>query len=171
MTACQQNRFNFIGRSNGNCVSACASYCPKLLPDGTVSPWYDGAKSPAKRSGLALGAGFSSGLNLYAHVPRRSGSHSASECSVSRRDAGSAHPWVLGNSIALYLLEVFADKIPYVDTVWDAIHTFIPATRRCASRVCCRREPAHRNGAGAPALIAGESLLLRMAQKPVPALP
>jgi hypothetical protein len=25
----------------------------------------------------------------------------------------------------LYVVEFFADKIPYVDTVWDAIHTFI----------------------------------------------
>jgi hypothetical protein len=36
-----------------------------------------------------------------------------------------AHPAVLGIAVALYLVEFFADKIPYVDTVWDAIHTFI----------------------------------------------
>jgi hypothetical protein len=32
---------------------------------------------------------------------------------------------VLGIALALYVIEFFADKIPYVDTVWDAIHTFI----------------------------------------------
>jgi hypothetical protein len=32
---------------------------------------------------------------------------------------------VLGVAIALYLIEFFADKIPYFDTIWDAIHTFI----------------------------------------------
>jgi Domain of unknown function (DUF4126) len=36
-----------------------------------------------------------------------------------------SHPWVLGIAISMYLLEFFADKIPYVDTLWDAIHTFI----------------------------------------------
>jgi hypothetical protein len=28
-------------------------------------------------------------------------------------------------AIALYVLEFVADKVPYVDTIWDAIHTFI----------------------------------------------
>ena len=36
-----------------------------------------------------------------------------------------AHPVVLGLAIALYLVEFVADKIPAVDHVWDAIHTFI----------------------------------------------
>ena len=28
-------------------------------------------------------------------------------------------------AIVLYFVEFFADKVPYVDTVWDVIHTFI----------------------------------------------
>ena len=36
-----------------------------------------------------------------------------------------AHPWVIGVAAGLYLIEFFADKIPYVDTIWDFIHTFI----------------------------------------------
>ena len=36
-----------------------------------------------------------------------------------------AHPLVLGIAIALFLVEFVADKIPYVDTAWDGIHTFI----------------------------------------------
>jgi hypothetical protein len=36
-----------------------------------------------------------------------------------------SHPWVLGIAIALYLVEFLADKIPYLDTIWDAVHTFI----------------------------------------------
>ena len=36
-----------------------------------------------------------------------------------------AHPLVLGIAIALFVVEFVADKIPYVDSVWDAIHTFI----------------------------------------------
>jgi len=36
-----------------------------------------------------------------------------------------AHPWVMGIAAALYLIEFFADKFPYFDTIWDFIHTFI----------------------------------------------
>ena len=36
-----------------------------------------------------------------------------------------AHPVVLGLAIALFAIEFIADKIPYVDSVWDAVHTFI----------------------------------------------
>ena len=33
--------------------------------------------------------------------------------------------WVIGVAAALYLVEFLADKIPMVDSAWDAIHTFI----------------------------------------------
>src|SRR4028118_646558 len=32
---------------------------------------------------------------------------------------------IIGVALFLYVLEFFADKIPYVDTIWDALHTFI----------------------------------------------
>ena len=36
-----------------------------------------------------------------------------------------ADPWIIGVSGILFLLEFFADKIPWVDSTWDAVHTFI----------------------------------------------
>lgn len=36
-----------------------------------------------------------------------------------------AHPWVITVSGLLFLTEFFADKIPGVDSAWDALHTFI----------------------------------------------
>ena len=36
-----------------------------------------------------------------------------------------AHPMVIGASGLLVLIETFADKIPGLDSLWDAIHTFI----------------------------------------------
>ncbi|HET8836247.1 MAG TPA: DUF4126 domain-containing protein [Gemmatimonadales bacterium] len=36
-----------------------------------------------------------------------------------------AHPVVLGLAVAMFVIEFIADKIPYVDSVWDAVHTFI----------------------------------------------
>lgn len=35
------------------------------------------------------------------------------------------NPWILGVSGALFVIEFFADKVPWVDSVWDAIHTVI----------------------------------------------
>jgi hypothetical protein len=75
--------------------------------------------------GLALGTSFASGLNLYATVAvlgllQRFG--------VVRLPASVefvAHPVVLGVAVTLYVIEFVADKVPYVDNIWDAVHTFI----------------------------------------------
>ena len=37
----------------------------------------------------------------------------------------TSSPWVLGVSGVLAAVEFFADKIPGVDTLWDAVHTLI----------------------------------------------
>lgn len=34
-------------------------------------------------------------------------------------------PWIISIAGVLYLLEFFADKIPWVDSIWDAMHTVI----------------------------------------------
>ncbi len=33
--------------------------------------------------------------------------------------------WVLGASGLMFFVEFFADKLPFVDTLWDGLHTFI----------------------------------------------
>ena len=35
------------------------------------------------------------------------------------------HPWVIGIAGALYVVEFIADKIPWVDSIWDSVHTVI----------------------------------------------
>jgi hypothetical protein len=35
------------------------------------------------------------------------------------------NPWVIGVSGLLFLVEFVADKVPWLDTVWDGIHTAI----------------------------------------------
>ncbi|HKD50712.1 MAG TPA: DUF4126 domain-containing protein [Candidatus Acidoferrum sp.] len=81
--------------------------------------------NPIRLLSLALGAGFSSGLNLYATVAtlgllQRFGIvHLPASLQVLQ------HPWVMGIAAGLYLIEFFADKFPYFDTIWDFIHTFI----------------------------------------------
>ena len=74
---------------------------------------------------LITGIGWTSGLRFYAllfflGLLQRTGMYPL---------PGSlevlAHPWVLGISGLLFVTEFFADKIPGVDTLWDAVHTFI----------------------------------------------
>jgi len=81
--------------------------------------------SPIETLGLALGAGFSSGLNLYATVATLGLLQRFGVLHLPPGLQVLSHPWVLAIAIALYFLEFFADKIPYFDTFWDALHTFI----------------------------------------------
>ena len=81
--------------------------------------------NPLQTISLVLGAGFSSGLNLYATVATLGLLERFGVVHLPAALHALAHPWVLGIAISLYLIEFFADKIPYLDTVWDFIHTFI----------------------------------------------
>lgn len=81
--------------------------------------------TPLETLGFALGASFASGLNLYASVAVLGVFHRYGLLHLPPTLEVLAHPVVVGVAVALYLLEFAADKIPYVDNVWDVIHTFI----------------------------------------------
>ena len=81
--------------------------------------------NPIATLGLVLGAGFSSGLNIYATVATLGLLQYFQVFCLPQTLQGLSHPWVIGIAIALYLVEFFADKIPFFDTLWDVIHTFI----------------------------------------------
>ncbi|MGH9741331.1 MAG: DUF4126 domain-containing protein [Candidatus Acidiferrum sp.] len=81
--------------------------------------------NPIQTLGLALGAGFSSGLNLYATVATLGLLERFGIIHLPGSLHALSHPVVLAPAIVLYIVEFFADKIPYIDTVWDLIHTFI----------------------------------------------
>jgi hypothetical protein len=110
--------------------------------------------NPVETLGLALGAGFSSGLNLYATIATLGLLQRFDVIHLPVSLQVLSHPWVMGIAIALYLIEFFADKIPYVDTVWDAIHTVIrpPAAALLAYTASGGVPPEWRWGA---ALLAG----------------
>ncbi len=75
--------------------------------------------------GFILGAAFASGLNLYATVTVLGLLQRFEVIQLPPSLQVLAHPVVLGIAIALYVIEFVADKVPYVDNVWDVIHTFI----------------------------------------------
>ncbi len=81
--------------------------------------------SPLETLGFALGTSFASGLNLYATVAAAGLFQRFGIITLPEPLAVLAHPVVLGIALALFLVEFIADKIPYVDSAWDALHTFI----------------------------------------------
>jgi hypothetical protein len=110
--------------------------------------------NPVETLGLALGAGFSSGLNLYATIATLGLLQRFGVIHLPPSLQSLSHPVILGIAIALYAIEFLADKIPYVDTVWDAIHTLIrpPAAALLAYSAAVSAPPEWRWGA---ALLAG----------------
>ena len=81
--------------------------------------------NPLQTLGLALGAGFSSGINLYATVATLGILQRFGVIHLPPALETVAHPIVLGIAVVLYIIEFLADKVPYLDTIWDALHTFI----------------------------------------------
>lgn len=74
---------------------------------------------------LALGTSFASGINLYATVAALGLLHRFDVFQLPSSLEVLANPWVIGIAATLYVIEFAADKIPYVDNVWDVVHTFI----------------------------------------------
>jgi hypothetical protein len=108
--------------------------------------------------GVAMGTAWLSGINLYAtvvtlgllerfHLARLPGDLDYLQ-----------HWWVIILAGALYLIEFAADKIPVVDSIWDAVHTFIrvPAGAVLAASVFAHFDP----GVRLVALLAGGGIAL-----------
>lgn len=72
--------------------------------------------------GLLAGSGWASGLNVYAVVLVLGLVGRFSDADVPTQLTST---WVLVMAGILYLVEFFADKVPYLDNVWDAAHTVI----------------------------------------------
>jgi hypothetical protein len=81
--------------------------------------------SPLETLGFALGTSFASGLNLYATVAAAGLFQRFGIVQLPDSLQVLANPLVMGIAIALFVVEFIADKIPYVDSLWDGIHTFI----------------------------------------------
>jgi hypothetical protein len=74
---------------------------------------------------LGLGSAWTSGINLYATVAMLGLIEKFGLAKLPGGLDALNNWWIIGVALGLYVLEFFADKIPYVDSVWDVIHTFI----------------------------------------------
>ncbi len=72
-----------------------------------------------------FGISFASGLNVYATVLAMGVLHRFGVLHLPQSlDVIATLPVMAGAAI-LYAVEFVADKVPYLDTVWDGVHTFI----------------------------------------------
>jgi len=76
---------------------------------------------------IAIGAGlaWASGMRLYAVMFATGLLAHFGMVSLPNDLTVLSHPLVLGASGLMFFVEFFADKIPGVDSLWDALHTFI----------------------------------------------
>ncbi len=75
--------------------------------------------------GLAIGLSYASGLKLYATVVVLGLLQHFGVVHLPSSLIVLGNPVVIAVALALYSVEFLADKIPYVGSVWNAIHTFI----------------------------------------------
>jgi Domain of unknown function (DUF4126) len=99
---------------------------------------------PLQQLGLAMGAAWTSGINLYATVAALGIAQAAGLVQLPPGLEVLANPAVIAIAVVMYFVEFFADKVPYVDSGWDAVHTFIrvPAGALLAARALGPANPA-----------------------------
>jgi hypothetical protein len=84
--------------------------------------------SIVEQLGVALGLASMAGVNLYLTVllaglaVRLDWIHLADKYEAL---SVLGNPWIIGTAGVLFAVEFFADKVPWLDSAWDAIHTFI----------------------------------------------
>ncbi len=105
---------------------------------------------------LSMGAAWASGINLYAAVFVLGFMGSTGHMDLPPELQFLTNPLVMGAAGIMYCVEFFTDKIPGVDSGWDAIHTFIriPAGAMLAAGGMAEISPA----AEAAGLLLGGSL-------------
>jgi hypothetical protein len=74
---------------------------------------------------LAMGTAWTSGINLYATVGALGIAGQLKLIQLPQNLEVLTHPAVIAIACIMYLIEFFADKVPYVDSGWDVLHTFI----------------------------------------------
>lgn len=86
---------------------------------------------------LAAAVGFASGIRLYAVVLVLGLAGRFEWVSLPAELQFLANPVMLGAAATMVFAEFLADKIPAVDSLWDAVHTFIriPAGAALAAAV------------------------------------
>jgi hypothetical protein len=75
--------------------------------------------------GRTLGFSFAAGVNVYATVVILGLASRYQWVALPPQYRVFDNTWIIAGAAVLYVVEFVADKIPWVDSVWDAVHTVI----------------------------------------------
>jgi len=75
--------------------------------------------------GRTLGFSFAAGINLYATVAILGLTSRYGWVDLPPQYRVFDNNWIIGTALVLYAVEFFADKIPWLDSLWDGVHTLI----------------------------------------------
>ncbi len=74
---------------------------------------------------ISMGASWVAGINLYATVATLGLLGRFADLKLPGELEVMTSWWVIGVALFLFVIEFIADKIQFVDSAWDTIHTFI----------------------------------------------
>src|ERR671925_1920130 len=75
--------------------------------------------------GRTLGFSFAAGINLYATVAILGLASRYGWVTLPEQFRVFDNDVVIGAALVLYVVEFIADKIPWVDSMWDSVHTLV----------------------------------------------
>ena len=75
--------------------------------------------------GRTMGFSFAAGINLYATVAILGLAARYGWVSLPPHFQAFNNDIVIGGAMVMYVIEFFADKIPWLDSLWDLVHTAI----------------------------------------------
>jgi len=81
--------------------------------------------TPSSIAALIVAASFAAGLNVYATVATLGILARFDWVTLPPGLHALSSPWIIIVASVLFAVEVFADKVPAFDLVWNAAHTFI----------------------------------------------
>lgn len=75
--------------------------------------------------GRTMGFSLAAGVNLYATVFILGVASRYHWVQLPSQFSVFDNPWIIGAAGVLYAIEFIADKVPWVDSIWDSVHTLI----------------------------------------------
>ena len=75
--------------------------------------------------GRTMGFSFAAGINLYATVALLGLASRYGWVALPEQYRVFDNDWIIGIALVMYAVEFIADKIPWVDSIWDGVHTAI----------------------------------------------
>lgn len=74
---------------------------------------------------VILGSSWTSGINLYLTAAGLGILDRIGLINLPGSLDALSNPLIIGVALVMYLIEFVVDKVPYLDSAWDSIHTFI----------------------------------------------